>query len=250
MKKMMYGAALAAAMIAPGLAHANTSGAVELSYENNDFDYGEFWDVELGALLLHDMSGWQFQAEGRTNLQEWDSSSGQWSHSFAAVHGSMDFGGWDGGAYAGLLNYYGDGGYMLGLEGRTALGNLSLDGSVSYASMYEDSYDGVGVRVGGAFFFMPNAAITAGVARTDIESGQDYEITELSIGGAFQFANNVTLFGGYTNTDGDRSISSDYEGDTLEVGIRFNLNGGTLQDDANDGAWQSAQRFADTWKRW
>lgn len=256
MRKILMGAVASLAVAAPAPAFAETRGAVELNYETNEFDYCggscEFWDVELGATLLHDLSpGWTLQAEGRTTLQEWDTSSGQYSHSFAAVHGSSDMGGWDLGGYVGILNYYGDGGVMLGVEARAAFGNFSADGSISYASMNEDAFDGTAIRLGGAYFFSPNFALTGGVSRTELGTGfQDYEIAELSIGGAYQFANNVTLFGGYTSTDADREFSPDYEGDTFEIGLRFNFNGGTLQDNANDGAWQSAARFADTWKRW
>jgi hypothetical protein len=250
MRKILMGAVAALAVAVPASAFADTRGAIDLSYSDSDFDYGDFWDLELGALLLHDMSsGWTLQAEGRTTLQDWD-CCGQYSHSFAAVHGSSDMGGWDLGGFVGILNYYGDGAPMLGVEARTAFGNFSVDGSLSYAD-FDGDYDGTAVRVGGAYFFTPNFALTGGVSRTDIETSfQDYEITELALGGAYQFANNITLFGGYTNTDGDRSVGVDYDGDTIQIGLRFNLNGGTLQENTNDGAWQSAARFADTWKRW
>lgn len=251
MRRILMGAVAALAVVAPASAFADTRGAIDLSYSDNDFDYGDFWDLELGALLLHDMSsGWTLQAEGRTTLQDWD-CCGQYSHGFAAVHGSSDMGGWDLGGFVGILNYYGDGGTMLGVEARTAYGNFSVDGSLSYASLDDDSYDGTGVRVGVAYFITPNFGLTGGVSRTDIETSfQDFEITELALGGAYQFANDITLFGGYTNTDGDRSVGADYDGDTVQIGLRFNLNGGTLQENTNDGAWQSAARFADTWKRW
>lgn len=249
MKKIMHGAALAAALMAPGLASANTSGAIEVSYEDNDFDYGDFWDLQLGAAVMQDMGGWMLQGEGRATMQDWD-NDWRYGHGVAAVHGSMDFGGWDGGIYTGILNYYGDGGLIIGLEGRTAFGNLSLDGSIGHASMADDNYDGTQVRVGGAYFFTPNLAINAGASQTDIESsgGADWEITELSLGAAYQFANNVTLFGGYTNTDGENG--ADYEGDTINIGLRLNFNGGTLQDNTNDGLWQAAQHLANTFKRW
>jgi hypothetical protein len=250
MKKLMYGAALAAAMVAPGLAHANTSGSLEVSVSDNDFDYGEFQDLQLGAVLLHDMGGWMLQGEGRTTVQEWDGSSGYYSHGHAAVHGSMDMGGWDFGGFLGLQNYYGTGGITLGVEGRTTFDNFSLDGSIAHASMSDDQFDATQLRIGGAYFFGPNFSINGDIARTDFNSGQDFEVTEFSLGGAYQFSNNVTLFGGYVGTEGEPDVSPDYEGDTIQIGLRFGFNGGTLQENTNDGAWVTAARLADSFKRW
>jgi hypothetical protein len=105
MRKLLLGAAAAAAMVAPGVASADTSGNVGFTYESNDFDYGEFDGYSLGGALVHGMSnGWTLQADGRTTLQDWDSSSGNYSHSYAAAHMSTDVGGWDVGGFAGMVN--------------------------------------------------------------------------------------------------------------------------------------------------
>jgi hypothetical protein len=140
---------------------------------------------------------------------------------------------------------------LLGAEGRTAFGNFSLDGSIAFTDFGDNNYDGMSYRLGGAYFFMPNLALTGGASFADIDTSfTDYEITELSIGGAYQFASNFEVFGGYTNTDGERSTGTEYEGDTLQLGVRFNIGGGTLQENTNDGAWSSATHVSDTWMRW
>ncbi len=248
MRTLLLGAAAAAAMMTPGLANANTSGNLALSYENTDYDGGSDFDAySLGGAVVHGMSnGMTVQLDGRTTLQDWSFSHD--SHGYAAAHLSTDMAGWDVGGFAGALNWYGLGATMIGVEGRTSFGNISLDGSIGHTDFGDVSIDGTSYRAGGAYFFSPNLALTAGASFTDIDAGASTEVTELSLGGAYQFANNVELFGGYTNTDADAPV--DYDADTWRFGVRFNLNGGSLQDNANDGAWTSAEHIANTWMRW
>jgi hypothetical protein len=253
MRTLLLGAAAAAAMIAPGMASANTSGSIGFMAETNDFDYGsgEFWGYNLGGAVMTNMSnGLNVQLDGRTTLQDWDCCDTYYSHGYAALHVSGDMGGWDLGGLLGMVNYYGEGGILIGAEARTMFGNFSLDGSIANTDFADNDYSGTAYRAGGAFFISPNFAVTGGASFTDVESGLDYEITELSLGGAYQLANNVELFGGYTNTNGERSNGTEYEGDTFQFGVRLNLNGGTLQENAADGVWTSAEHVADTWVRW
>ncbi len=245
MKKLVYGAALAAALAAPALANAETDGALNLGYENADYSSGSDYDGwTIGGVVTHDLSGGMtVQADGQTMLQQWN--SGDYSHGYAAAHLSTDLGGWDLGGFVGLLNYYGDGGTLFGVETRTAFGNLSLDGALSFSDFGDNDYNATALRVGGAYFFMPNFAVTAGGARTDIDSFTDYEVTEYSVGAAYQFANNIALSGSYTDADYEF-----YDVDAIQLGLTFNFGGGSLQDNTNDGAWTSARHVSNTWSRW
>ena len=254
MRTLLLGAAAAAAMMAPTMASADTSGSIGFMVEANDFTYGsngEFVGYNLGGVVMTDVShGLTLQLDGRTTLQDWDCCDTYYSQGYAAAHLSGDMGGWDLGGFLGMVNYYGEGGVLIGAEARTMFGNFALDGSVANTDFADNGYDGTAYRAGGAFFFSPNLALTGGASFTDINSGLDYEITELSLGGAYQFANNVELYGGYTNTDAERGNGTEYEGDTFQLGVRLNLNGGTLQENAADGAWTSAEHVSDTWNRW
>ena len=250
MRTMLLGAAAAAAVMAPGLAAADTSGSVAFTYENSDFDYGEWDAYSIGGTIMHDVShGLRLQADGRTTLQSWDGAGGDDSHGYAAAHLSSDMGAWDFGGFAGFVNYYGDGGVLLGIEARTAFSNFSVDGSIAHTD-FDYGYDGTAYRLGGAYFFSPNFALTGGASTTDIDSGVDFDITELSLGAAYQFTNNVEVFGAYTDTDGDISGGGDYDGDTIQLGFRVNIGGGSLQENTNDGAWTAATHVANTWMRW
>lgn len=250
MKKLMLGAALAAAIAAPAVANAETNGSIDLGYENSDFDYGDFETYSLGATVTHDMGGWTIQGDGRTSLQNW--SGNDYSHSYGAIHGSKDVHGWDVGGFVGLVNYYGDPGTLIGVESRTAFGNFSLDGLIAYTDFDDNGYEGTSARVGGAYFFMPNLSANAAVGWTDIDTdfGTDYEIWEYTVGGAYQFSNNMAITAGYTSTDGDRSTGTSYDGDSFKLGFVVNFGGGTLQENTNDGAWGSARYVSDTWQRW
>jgi hypothetical protein len=253
MRTLLLGAAAAAAIIAPGAARADTSGLIGLSAEWNDFDYssGDFAGYSLSGALVHDMSnGMTGQVDGRTTLQDWDCCDSYYSHGYTAVHLSGDMGGWDLGGLAGIVNYYGDGGMLIGAEARTMFSNFALDGSISYTDFAENDYSGIAYRAGGAYFLSPNFAINGGVSLTDIDNSPDYQITELMIGGAYQFVNNVELYGGYTNTDSDADGGTDYEGDTIQIGVRLHINGGTLQENAANGVWTAAEHVSDTWMRW
>lgn len=255
MKKVLLGAAAALAAGAPATALANTSGLVDAGYEMTEYDGGGEFDVlHLGGAFQHDFAGWGIQADGRTVLQEWDGSSGNDSHAYAALHAYTGAGGWDFAGYVGILNYYGDGAPMIGGETRTEFGNLSLQGSLGYAEFDEFfDYSAWDLGVSGQFFFTPNFALTGQVGRTDFDTEfTDYEVIDVGIGAAFQFANAMQIYGGYIRTDGESDPSgNDYEADTFRIGFRYNINGGTMQEVQNDGAsWNGAARMHEQFMRW
>jgi len=254
MKKLMLGAAAAVAIVAPSAAFADTSGYIDAGYEASEYDGGgEFDALHLGGAIAHDLSnGWGVQADARSVNQEWDGSSSDDSHGYAAVHAYTNAGSWDFAGFVGLVEYYGDSGKMIGAETRTAFGNISLSGSLGYADFENggSDYSATDLRVNGAYFFSPNLALTAGVGHTDWESVFDSDALNLSIGGAYQLASGIALTGEYVNTDGD-GFFSDWEIDSFRLGVRFNINGGDLQNVTNNGAsWSGASDLSEAMMRW
>jgi hypothetical protein len=248
MKKILVGAALAAAVAAPGIASADTTGFIDLGIQTNDFDYtsDSFESYTFGGAIIHDLSDTMtIQGDGRTMHQDW--GYGTYTHGYSALHLSTDLGGWDVGGFVTHQSYYDDSGLGFGAETRTAFGNLSIDGSVALVEYDDGDYDATAWRVGAAYFFTPNLAITGGASTTELD---DDDITELSLGGAYQFANNVALTAGYTDTDGENGGGGDWSGESFTFGVRFNFGGGTLQDNTNDGAWSAASHLNDTTSRW
>jgi hypothetical protein len=254
MKKIWLGAAAAIAIAAPSVAFADTSGYVEGGYENSDYDTGsEFDALHLGGGLYHSMgSGWAIQFDGRTVMQEWDSSSGDDGHGYAALHASTEGSAWDFGGFVGLLDYYGAGGVMIGGETRTNFGDLSLQGNLGYADFDEFfDYSLWDARVDASYFFMPNFAVTGGVGHSEWDYITDYEALTLSIGAAFQFGQNFTVSGEYVNSDFDVDGGTDYEADTFRIALRFDIDGGSLQDNTNDGAtWNGGAALHESMLRW
>lgn len=253
MKNILLGATAALALAAPGVASAESSGYIDMGYQNNEFDSGsEFDGLHLGAGFYNDFGGWGIQADGQTTNLDWDGSSGNDSTSYAAVHAFTTGGSWDFGGYVGLLNYYGDGGYMVGGETRTNFGNFSLEGTLGYADFDQSTdYNAWDVAANGAYFFMPNFAVTGTVAYTEWDAFFDYDATTLSLGGAYQFGGAWTVYGGYSNVDVDSSTGSDYESDVWRIGFRYNIGGGDLQTVTNDGAsWSGGAAMHERFLRW
>lgn len=251
MKKILVGAATAAALIAPGIASADTSGAIDFTYENTDYDSGSDFDAySLGGAVATDIShGLRLQADGRTTMQDW--SYDTYSHGYAAAHLSGDLAGFNVGGFAGILNYYGDGGSLLGVEARRAIGNFSVDGSIAFSDFRDNDYDGTHYNIGGSYFFMPNFAVNAGYSINEIDYfSSDYELDAWSLGAAYQFANNIEVFGAWTNTNYENNGVDYNETDSLQLGVRLNINGGSLQDNTNGGMWNAAREVSDTYARW
>lgn len=252
MKTFLVGAAAAAALIAPGVASADTQGAIDFTFEQTDYDnsFSDFDTYALGGGFAADVShGLRLQLDGRAVLQDFDGFSGDSSHGYAAAHLSGDLGGFNVGGFLGIVNYYGDAGTFLGAEARHAFGNFVADGSIGHAD-FDSGYDGTSYRLGGSYFFMPNFSVSGGYGFTGIDSGQDHDITEWKFGAAYQFTNNIELYGAYIDSENDRSVSADYEFETFQIGMRLNFGGGTLQDNTNTGLWNSARQISETWARW
>lgn len=256
MKAWFVGAAAAAALMAPGLACADTSGSIDLSLDMNDLDWGPSDEYGLGGAIVHELgNGVTLQADGRSVLRS--SRNGDAGLGYAAAHASKTLGNWDVGGFAGIITQFDQAGTLFGVEARTALGDFSVDGSIarfefSGVPAPDLGFNGTAYRVGGAYFFSPNFSVSVGASETFMETAWDpkYDFLETSLGGAFQFSNNVEIFGGYAYTDVSGNFATDYRVETVSLGVRFNIGGGTLQDNASRGAWSSARHVMDTQARW
>ena len=257
MRKYLLSAAAALAIATP--AAAETSGYVDAGYESSDYNSTDEFDVlHLGGAIHHEFgNGWGLQADGRTALQTWDNSSGDDSHGYAAVHaykGLNDH--WDVGGYVGLLNYYGLGGTLIGIESRKHIGSLSLQGSVGYADFDTFfAFSAWDYRLSANWFFTPNFAVNGGIGHIEWDREPafiaDSEATDWSLGAAYQFANGFALYGSYVSTDGETDVPSEWEVETFRVGLRWNINGGDLQTVTNEGAsWNGAAAMHEQFVRW
>jgi len=253
MKKVVFGALAIAATATPA-AYAEVQAVVDVNFANADYDiYNGYNAVHLGgAFQTEAWSGWSVQVDGRTILQDWDNNDNDYSHSYASVHADTNTGAWDFGGWVGLQNYYGDGGWSIGGETRTAFDNFSVQGSVGYVHFNRTTdYSAWDLNVSGAYFINPDFAITANVTGTWFDSGTDYDTTEYGIGATYGFGNGFEVYGGYLRSDFSPDSGTDYSINTWNIGLRFHFNGGTVQDYTNKGpSWNGAAVLTDTFSRW
>lgn len=255
MKKFLLGAAAAAAIAAPGLASAETTGNIDLNYGSTEYDGGgEFDATTLGGAVQFDaMPGWAVALEAQTNSQEWDGSSSNSSHSHAAVHATTNTGAWDFGGFFGLLNSYGNSGWTVGAETRTSFGNFSVEGALGYAKFENfTEVESLSTNLQGAYFFTPNFSVNAGAMFSNIDyTFGDYDVTDLSLGAAYGFGNGFEVYGGYINSEFDANGGGGFESDTWNLGVRYHFNGGTLQETVNEGpSWSTVGNISDMFMRW
>lgn len=254
MRRLLWGAAAIAAFGFQA-AHAETTGHIDGGYAFTNYNSGSDFDAySIGGAVQTDVGDWTVQLDGRTVLQTWSSDCCDDSHGYAAVHAGTKAGNWEVGGFLGILNYYGDGGKMIGLEARTSSGDFSFQGSAAYVGFdWWTDYYAYDVRLDGDYFFSPNFALTGNLGETWFTfDTTDYEATDAGIGLAYQFSNGMELNGGYQYSNFDVSNGgTDYDTDTFWIGLSYHLNGGTLQDETNHGAsWRGAQDLQDTFQRW
>jgi hypothetical protein len=257
MRKLLWGAAGALAILAPAAAHADTTGHVDINYGNDDLNKG--WDnfetYSLGGAVQTDFApGWTVQLDANTVMQNWQDSPYDDSHSYAALHVDTTLNTFDVGGWIGLLNWYDDAATMVGVEGRTSFDNFSVQGSIGYAhfNSYND-YSAYDIRVAGSYFINPNWAVRASAVGTWFNaSGYDTDATDFSIGTAYQFEHcPVSLSLDYTRSHDDPDGYSDYDGNVFKLGVHWAFGGGTLQDNTNHGAsWGGAEALEDSFTRW
>jgi len=253
MKKVFLGALAIAATTVPA-AYAEVSGVVDAGYQNEDRSSGNSNNTEYlgGAFQSDAWAGWTVQVDGRTNIQQWDNNSRDYSHSYAAIHADTNTGAWDFGGWVGIQNYYGDGGWSIGGETRTHFDNFSVQGSVGYVHFNTPSdYSAWNLNVAGAYFINPDFAITGNVTGTWFDSGTTYDTTEYGIGATYGFGNGFEVYGGYLRSEFKPDGGGEYDYNTWNVGLRYHFGGGTLQDYTNHGAsWNGAGVLMDTFSRW
>lgn len=255
MRGLLSVSAAAVALLVPAVASADVRGVVELGYEsaeNDDFDY-DFDSLQIGGAIVTDLTpAWTLQVDARSVQQSYDDDDYNQSH--AGVHVAYDFGGWQVGGVAGIVGYFGDSTLNFGAETRTAFGPLSLNAAAVFGNGDSDGTDleTESLRGNAAWFFTPNFNVSAGIGNFEADyEGFVYEYDSWNVGAAFQFANNVEIYGNYSETDLSFSFSSSEPTvDAFRVGVRLHFNGGTLQDNTNNGAWYSLQEISDVWSRY
>jgi len=256
MRKLLWGAAAALAITAPAVAHADTTGHIDLGWTNTGIGdgFGNYNAYSLGGAVQTEAApGWTVQLDGNTMTQTWDHSHYDYSHGYAALHADTTLDTFDVGAFVGMQNFYGESGKLIGLEGRTAFDNISLQASTAYTTFrYGSSFSAWDARIAGNYFLQPNWAINAGIVGTWINPhGTHVQMAEYSIGTTYKFNCPMSVSLDYTRSSDDYRHSHTYDGNTVMLGLHWNFGAGTLQDDTNHGAsWSGAQALENSFARW
>lgn len=244
MKKLVLGAAAAAALLAPAVANAETNAVVGIDY--NRLDYDVFNDEAnlygLNGAFNHDFSnGWQIQMDGAADRLDFGFCCT--SANYAAVHYGMRN---DQYSFAGFVGTQGVAGLSaldVGVEGQMHFANASVGGSVSYIDFGDVDANAWHLNADGQYYFTPNFSLGAGVAYTDFNVGGDDNYWTWNVGGEYRFDNSpISLSLGYRQSDFDSggNVSA------WTIGLTFDLGTGTLQDRRVHGpSWGGARSLYD-----
>lgn len=233
MKKYLLGAAAALAMIAPGVASAQ-SGYVDLGYTSTDLDGGGDVDTTaLGGAYAWGGNGTVgFQIDGA--IAQHDFAGGDvdtynlGGHAFVRndsylIGGLVNFGNTD---FGGGIEYdY----YTIGAEGALYLQRTTLNGALTWSDSEDLDTALTAVDLGATHFVTDNFSFGGNVGFGEFDGGGDF--TSFGLGAEYQFtALPVSLYGGWSTTDYDG-----FETDGLTFGVRYNF-GGSLFDRDRSGA--------------
>lgn len=245
MKKFALGAAAAAALLAPAVAHADTNAVVGIDYNHVDFDFlGDANVYGLNGAFNHDFAnGWQVQMDGAADRVDAGGCCG--SENYAALHYGVRNDQYSYAGFVGLQNFVFFSGIDVGIEGQMHFNQASIGGSVSYVDFGDIDINAWNANVDGAYYFTPNFSLNAGVAYTNVDGsffGSNGDYWTWNLGGEYRFQDSpfsVSL--GYRQSDFDGASV-----DAWTVGLTLDLGTGSLQDRRVKGpSWGGARSMYD-----
>lgn len=239
MKKVLLGAAAALAIVAPGVAAAETSGHVAFSYNtlDDDLDGGKEDYLDLSGSVVTSLSGnWNLQFDG--SMQEMNHDTHTDSFGTAVVHAfvrneAYAFGGF-GGFTTGEQNSY-----LLGAEGAIYLNRLTFAGAAFFGGdrQYSDEETN-GLSASGTYFVSDNLSVGVDASYYNFDFGgvnNEQDGTVYGINGEYQFSNGISMFGGWHTSDQD-DFGTDNEVSSFSLGARYNFGTGSLIERDRNGA--------------
>ncbi len=226
MKKLLTGAAIAAALIAPAVASADT-GSVGVHYGN--FDAGAF-DLDLYGLDLsynHELSnGWLLQGDAASDRLDTGGNIGLGYVNISAGkrndhHALYGFVGHNNIAFSDSIN--------IGVGGQVYMPQATINGSLSYADF--DGGGATNVHADGTYFFSDNFGATLDLGYIDFDGGPSANI--YGIGAVYRFADCPwSIDAGYKVSDFDGST----EVDVIHIGFNINFGTGSAREQSQSGA--------------
>lgn len=245
MRKVMFGAALVAAMAAPALAHADDlKGSLGVHYNNWDPDNASNVDLYAldGSISNQFSNGWTVQ--GDASNERLDIGGASLGSSYGAVSAGVRNDQYALYGFVSLGSYTGLSGSGFGAGGQLYLNNVVLDGSVGYTDFSNAHAHATHESVDGTYFINDNFGVTGTVSHADLSvPGPDVDNTAYGVSGSYRFAAHpVTLSLGYTKNDID---SGDVN--VWHVGFAWDFGSDSLRDRATHGpSWNGAASMFNT----
>lgn len=239
MRTFLMSAAAVLAVATP--AAAQTSGAVGLSWTNNEYDAGGDYDqLQIEGHVTHNIVGpWAVQADARYEEVDYTGSDDDGQH--IALHGLYSGEMFTIGALIGQGELFdGDDLDFYGAEGAFDVASFRFTGSAVFGDFGAD-YDRY--RAGVKYFFGDNFAVGGGYAATDYGT-VDWDTFDLSA--EFRLGSiPLTFTGGYLSQDGDF-----IDVDALTIGARWDFGTGTLREADRRAPIADLEGFFGDIRRW
>ncbi|MBI3438806.1 MAG: hypothetical protein HY054_09215 [Proteobacteria bacterium] len=168
MKKELLGAAALLAVVAPGIAHADTGGSVRLTYAGADSDADKNGVIALGGVVVSDLSvdHWRVQLNGST--VDTDQYGTSYAYGQAEVHAVYDAGQFQFGGFTGISNTNGYGWWEYGVEAAMNFDRGHIALSAAGATSPYTSYDNISSYAAeGSFSLTDDLHVGATLSTTD-----------------------------------------------------------------------------------
>jgi len=240
MKQLLLSAAAVLAIATP--AAAETTGAVGVSYNSNEYEWGgeyEFWDIE--GSVFHRVAGpWAVQAEGRYEEVDYGGAFDD-DGDHLALHGLYAADTFTAGVFYGTGALFGDFDFdIYGVEGAFRVANWTLEAS---GTSWDRDSDYARYHVGAKYFFGDNFSVGGRYAFTD----RNGDWTTYDIGADYRFASlPIVLSANYLHQDGDFS----FEVDTWSLGARWEFGSSSLREADRTAPIADIRNFMNDLRRW
>lgn len=219
MRKILLGAAAVFAVAAPGVASADVGGRIGATYatldEDGDSDKEDAWGID--GVVVNDLgNNWVLQFNG--SLADMDHSSHTDTFTSMEAHAGYNFGNFTAGAFVSRFDWEGSQYNLIGIEGQTTFGQLSLGGAISTGEYNDGDGDISNIAAKAAYAINDSWNINGVYSRTDWDSD---ESDSFGLGVGYAIPNtNFTVGGGW------RTFESDGGTETEAFGLSFGWNFG------------------------